>query len=204
MNFLEWSSLAAGALLGAMSPGPSLVIVVNHTIRGGASHGVAAAVAHGLGVTLYAVAVVSGLAVVLAASSQLYTTLQWGGAAFLLYLGIKSLTAGRSSPQSGQAQVPASLSQAAFQGLMVAFFNPKLAIFFLALFSQLLDQGASLQQKALMVVTFGAIDGLWYTCASVLLSRPGVLDRVQRGEYWINRVFGVILIALAIPVVLPF
>ena len=195
MTLVEWAPLATVVLLGAMSPGPSLAVVVSNTLRRGAAAGVAAGLAHGLGVALYAVAVVSGLAVVITASPTVFTAIQWAGALFLGYLGIQSLrSAGGSLTETDEN----ASKRPALQGFLVAFLNPKLAIFFLALFSQFLDTGATLLHKAVMVVTMGAIDAGWYCSVSVLLAQPAILPRLQRAESAINRLFGLILIALAI------
>ena len=194
MTLIEWASLASVVLLGAMSPGPSLAVVVSNTLRSGAGAGVAAGLAHGLGVALYAVAVVSGLAVLITTTPALFTPIQWAGAVFLAYLGIQSLRSAGGA--LGEAEDGAT-RHPAVQGFLVAFLNPKLAIFFLALFSQFLDADAGLGEKAVMVVTMGVIDGGWYSSVSLLLAQPAVLPRLRRAEVLINRLFGVILIALA-------
>lgn len=200
MTLLGWASLAAVCLLGAMSPGPSLAVVVKQTLHGGAGAGVSAGAAHGVGVALYAVAVVSGLALVITASPGLYAGLQYAGAGFLAWLGIKSL---RSHPDQHEAAQSGSAGNPALEGFAVAFLNPKLAIFFLALFSQFLDTSASLADKALMVMTMGVIDGAWYCGIALLLSRPALLPRLQSARTTIDRVFGVILLGLALRIVLP-
>ena len=202
MSAVEWLSLAGICLLGAMSPGPSLAVVVAQTLRGGAGRGIQAGLAHGFGVGLYAVAVVSGLAILVTTSETLYSIIQWGGAGFLLYLGIKSLRAsGNLNLESASSDEGAH--NAALQGFAVAFLNPKLAIWFLALFSQFLDADTGLAQKVIMVVTVAAIDGIWYSGIALVLGRPGVLERLRGAQRTIDRVFGVILIGLAIRVVVP-
>jgi len=202
VNWLEWLSLAGICLLGAMSPGPSLAVVVSQTLRGGAGRGTLAALAHGAGVALYAVAVVSGLAVIVTASDRLYGLIQWAGALFLIYLGVKSLRS-RGTVSLDGAEEEAEAAGALIQGFSVAFLNPKLAVFFLALFSQFLTESVSLPQKVVMVATVGIIDAGWYTAVSLLLGRPKILERLRRSRGLIDRAFGIILIALAIRVVLP-
>ena len=198
MTLLEWTSLASVVLLGAMSPGPSLAVVVSNTLRHGAGAGVAVGLAHGAGVALYAVAVVSGLAVLITTSPTLFTGIQWLGAAFLAYLGFQSL---RSKGGSLSEAEDTGLQSPAVQGFSVAFLNPKLAIFFLALFSQFLDVDATLMTKVIMVLTMGVIDASWYCGVSLLLAQPAILPRLQQAEPVINRLFGIILIGLAIRIV---
>ena len=203
MTLLQWASLASVCLLGAMSPGPSLAVVVRNTMAGGSACGLVAAVAHGLGVSLYAILVVSGLAVMITRSPGLFIGLQWGGAIFLAWLGIQALRSG-SAVSLEDPTTPASVSirKAANQGFSVAFLNPKLAVFFLALFSQFLDAGSTLLVKAIMVTTVGAIDAGWYALLSLLLGRAGIVAALRRHQGAIDCLFGVILLLLAITIVL--
>ena len=196
MSLLDWLSLAAVCLLGAMSPGPSLAVVVRHTLQSGPAAGITAGLAHGAGVALYALAVVSGLALLITTSPALYTGLQWAGAAFLAYLGLQSLrSSGGDSAAAEQSRDP---GRPALHGFSIAFLNPKLAVFFLALFSQFLDPGAGLAEKAVMVITMGVIDGGWYCAVAAMLGRPGLLERLRSSRQVIDRIFGLLLLALAV------
>lgn len=201
MEFGHWLSLFSICLLGAMSPGPSLAVVMNSSLHGGHRAGYAAATAHGTGVALYGLLTVTGLAVVIARSPNLFLLIQVGGAAYLIYLGVKSL---RSSSGSLPAGRPAGDDHrgAALSGFLVAFLNPKLAIFMLALFSQFLDPDARVAEKAIMVATVGITDAAWYSLIVALVSHPRLLERLRHSARAIDRVFGVILILLALSVLL--
>lgn len=204
MSWLDWLSLASICLLGAMSPGPSLAVVVRHTLAGGSGAGIQVGLAHGFGIALYAVAVVSGLGLLITTSPLLFQGLQWAGALFLAYLGIQSLRSaaqenepdevetGRAEPSGGTPLV---------HGFTVALFNPKVAIFFLALFSQFLDPEASLPEKAGMVALMGSVDAAWYCAVSAMLGNRRLLPRLQAARRPIDRVFGVILLLLALRII---
>ena len=131
-------------------------------------------------------------------SPAIYSGLQYAGAAFLAWLGVQSLRSTGAPPGAHERE---SAGSPALQGFAVAFLNPKLAIFFLALFSQFLDPGASVGDRALMVATMGGIDGVWYCSVAMLLSHPALLPRLQAARRRIDRVFGVILLALALRIV---
>jgi len=200
VEFGHWLSLFSICLLGAMSPGPSLAVVMNNTLRGGHGDGYATALAHGFGVGLYGLLTVTGLAVLLARSPALFVAIQVLGAAYLIYLGGKSLRSdGSHLPTAGDEK---NTRTAALDGFLVAFLNPKLAIFMLALFSQFLDPMAGALEKGIMVATVGITDASWYALIVVLISRRAFLERLQRSAIVIDRVFGVILILLALSVLL--
>ena len=195
----HWFSLFSVCLLGAMSPGPSLAVVLHSTLRAGSSAGYACAVGHGAGVGLYGLATVSGLAVIITRSPALFLVLQLLGALYLLYLGYRSLRAsGVGIPQKDPRQ--AGNKAPALEGFLVAFLNPKLAIFMLALFSQFLRPGADTLERGLMVATVGITDASWYTLVVALTTRGPFLEKLQANDRLISCIFGFILILLAVTV----
>ncbi|CAM3344501.1 LysE family translocator [Halomonas lysinitropha] len=200
MPFSLWLSLAAVCAMGAMSPGPSLALVLRHTLGGGRLPGVAAALAHALGVGFYALLTVWGLGALIVRFPMLFQAITWGGAAYLAWLGIKALRAGRGGALDAAAMVT-SRRQAAREGMLVALGNPKLILFFIALLSQFVTPDMSLAAKALVVLTAMVIDGGWYVLVAVGLSHSRVLPWLQARAHWLNRITGVLLLALALRVV---
>jgi threonine/homoserine/homoserine lactone efflux protein len=179
-----------------MSPGPSLAVVLQQTLRGGRETGLIAAVAHALGIGLYALLCISGIAVMVAASPLLFTTLQWLGAGYLIWIGIKGL---RARADTGESMVSApTTGSAARDGFLVVFLNPKVALFFIALFSQVIGSETTWLEKLIYAATALVIDMGWYMFVAWTFSNPRWLGRLQRNVVWLERVFGVILIALAI------
>tara|TARA_R110002012_G_scaffold9835_6_gene45687 strand:- start:3919 stop:4536 length:618 start_codon:yes stop_codon:yes gene_type:complete len=195
-----WLSLAAICAMGAMSPGPSLALVLRHTLGGGRFVGMIAAVCHALGVGLYALLTVWGLGALIAGYPLLFQLITWGGAAYLAWLGVKALRAGRTGALHPQAVVT-NRQQAAKEGILVALGNPKLILFFVALLSQFVTPEMGVLAKAIIVLTAMIIDGGWYVLVAVALSHSSVLPWLQQHVAWINRITGVLLIALALRVV---
>jgi threonine/homoserine/homoserine lactone efflux protein len=196
MTTAIWLTIASICLLGAMSPGPSLAVVLQQTIRGGRKTGLVAAVTHGLGIGLYALLCISGIAVMITTSPVLFTTLQWLGAGYLVWIGIKGL---RAQAQTDEALVnPPTTGSAARDGFLVVFLNPKVAVFFIALFSQVIGSETSWLEKLVFAATAMFIDMGWYVIVALSFSNPRWLGRLQRNVVWLERAFGVVLIALAI------
>lgn len=202
MELTAWLSLAAICILGAMTPGPSLAMVLKHTVAGGRLNGIVTSIMHGLGVSLYALLTVLGMAVIIKETPWLFNLIKYAGAGFLLWLAFKAFTAKSSLSNIQQSKISVSLKQSAWQGFMIAFLNPKLAIFFLALFSQFFDAQASWQQKSLMVATVGGIDTLWYCLIAVLLSHSLLIDKLRINIHWIEKATGVALIGITARVLL--
>jgi len=197
MTVIEWLPLAAVCLMGAMSPGPSLVVVVKHTINGGKRHGLITAWTHALGVGVYATITVFGLVVLLSHNPNVFKAVTLAGAVYLAWLGVTTLLAARHPSSTPAETTTASKTTIARDGLLTALLNPKIAVFFAALFSQFVGPANSTADKWLMAGIAFSIDGLWYTVVALLLSRPLVLTRFQAQRHWVNRVCGVLFIAVA-------
>lgn len=203
MEFHLWLSLVAICIMGALSPGPSLALVVKNTLNGGNKQGYATAISHGLGVGIYAAITAAGIGIIIVQSPIIYATIQYAGAAFLLYLGLKTLFSKASKIDLSSAQTSIDNSVNGWRdGFMIAFLNPKLAIFFLALFSQFVTVDAGIEQKVIMASTVGFIDAIWYVLVTFMLTRGPILKRLKSNSHIVDRVTGSFLILLAARVVL--
>lgn len=199
MPFSLWLSLAAICTVGAISPGPSLALVLRHTLGGGRLPGVTAGLFHALGVGFYALLTVLGLGALMARFPLLFEIVTIGGAMYLAWLGIKALRAGRAAALTPEAAMT-TRRQAAREGVLVALANPKLILFFVALLSQFVNPEMSVAARAIIVVTAMVIDASWYVLVAVALSQSGVLEWLRARSQWINRITGVMLIGLALRV----
>ena len=208
MEISTWLSLFAICTLGAMSPGPSTAIIIQTTIRNGRSEGVLAGVGHGIGVGCYALLTAAGLAVVMKQSPVLFEGLKLLGAGFLAYLGCKALGLNLHflSPAKNQAtdnhKPPPFSSNGFVIGFLTAALNPKVAFFFLALFSQFVSTDAGLIEKLIMISTAAIVDALWYCLVAVAASNKNITGKFSGYGYWLEKIFGGLLIALAIRVAL--
>jgi threonine/homoserine/homoserine lactone efflux protein len=213
MALTLWLSLASICLLGAMAPGPSIAIIIQHTLTQGRFYGCVAALTHGVGIGCYAALATMGLAIVIAQSPILFVGLKIVGALFLAYLGCQALGITFSSkskdppeqqPQSqpfADKASPSLLLKSMSLGFFTALLNPKIALFFLALFSQFIDSHAALPEKVIMVATVAGVDMLWYYMVATIVSTQGFIDTFKGYGTILQKVYGVLLIAVAIKVV---
>ena len=190
------------AIAVAIVPGPDMALVARNTLLGG--RGVGAATVLGIvgGLLGWSVAAVAGIAAILAASATAFAVLKIVGAAYLIYLGISTLRAGRDDHAEGPARGELTLRAAARQGLLSAGLNPKLGVFFLTLLPQFVVPGAPAARSLELALLFAAIGASWllvytYLIGSVghVLSRPGPRRAVQ----WVT---GTVLVALGVRVAL--
>lgn len=188
-----------------MSPGPSLAVVLRSALAGGRTTGLAAAVGHGLAVGCYALFTVGGLSLLIARSPHTFVALQLAGAGWLIYLGASALRArGASAPTATDANAAPRTRprQGAINGFLIAFLNPKLALFMLALFSQFLPQEPDWRTYAMLVTTISVTDALWYCVVVMLVSRPAWMALLQRHARRVDRLLGAALVTLGAVVIL--
>jgi threonine/homoserine/homoserine lactone efflux protein len=190
-----------------MSPGPSAAVIIDVSIRQGRQHGLAAAIAHGLGVGCYALMASLGLGLIITNDPLVFNGLKWLGAAFLLYLGLRALgfklTRSANNHPESEPQLESrrsSLLVSARTGFFVAILNPKVALFFLALFSQFVDTGAGTGERLLMAATATGVDILWYILVASAVTTASVSDRFSAYGPILEKLFGVLIIAVAIKV----
>jgi threonine/homoserine/homoserine lactone efflux protein len=202
MEFTAWVSLALICIMGAITPGPSLVVILKHTVSGGRINGVAASIAHGLGIALYATLTVVGLALVIKETPWIFNLIKYAGVIMLLWLAYKALTSKSQVAKFDQQGAAVTVRQSFLHGFMIAFLNPKLAIFFLALFGQFVDAQASWQQNVVMVSTVAGIDTLWYCLIAIVLSQSIMLDKLRDNVHIVEKATGIGLLAIAARVAL--
>jgi len=195
----DFLSLVVICLLGAMSPGPSLAVVALHSGRAGIIAGLACALCHGAGIFLWAMLTVSGLGSLLLLEPALFDATRACGALFLMYLGVRTLRSPSTVATNLDVsrEIPTRL-QAAGEGFLIALANPKIAIFFLALFSQYIQPHAPITDQLQFAATAAIIDAAWYCLVAVSISRAALLARFRSQGTLLNRCFGAILIGLSL------
>jgi threonine/homoserine/homoserine lactone efflux protein len=139
----EFATFLAASLLLAVTPGPGVVYILTRTLSQGRDAGLASVCGIALGNLANAAVAALGLALVLAASAAAFSMVKFGGAAYLVYLGVRALRARPQAAPAAEAEralAPARLCRAAF---LVALLNPKTALFFAALLPQFIQPSAA-------------------------------------------------------------
>jgi threonine/homoserine/homoserine lactone efflux protein len=156
--------LTAAVIL-ALTPGPGIFYVLARSLQGGRRIGLTSAFGTALGGLVHVTAAALGLSALLATSALAFSVVKYAGAAYLLYLGIRTLLL-REAPPVTVAGPPAVARRAFYQGIATEVLNPKTALFFLAFIPQFINP------HGLVVVQFlllGAISVLLNTSADLLV-----------------------------------
>ncbi len=199
MGLVDWFAIAGVCFAGAATPGASLAVVVKNTSQGGRREGVKCALAHGVGVGIYALFAVAGFSALIQTMPKLVSSIELAGAIFLLWIGASALW---SSNKAGGEAVEKAPGRGAIEGFLFAFMNPKIILFFLAILSTMLPaQTTSIERVGVAIVAM-VIDAGWYTFAALLLSRPGPARWLELHRGSVERLLGLILIAAGLALLL--
>ena len=184
--------------MGAMSPGPSLAVIFRNTLSGGRTQGIMSGIGHGLGITFYAVVAVSGLAL-FNTFPHFFSVAQIAGSFFLIWLGGKMIISVFKKDYAAKENMSSknSAHQGFLEGFLIAFLNPKIAAWLLALFSQFVQPDAVLAEQFVLVSTVGVIDASWYCLVAFLASSGRLVKGLQQNASRIDLGMGILLIILA-------
>ncbi len=194
MESSAWISIAAVCFTGAAVPGPSLAVVIKNTVSGGRMQGVMTGVGHGIGVGIYAFGAVVGVSALVASVPGVNRAIEVVGGLYLLWMGAQAL---RHAGKSTNEHAPNGGRTGFVEGFTVAFLNPKIAVFFLALLGSFLPVDASTIERAGVAGLAMLIDIAWYVFAALLLATTGAAGWLATQGLWVDRLFGLLLVGIA-------
>ncbi len=166
----------AGAMILLVIPGPAVFYILSRTIGQGRKAGVVSAAGISVGTLIHATAAALGLSAILVSSARAFQIVQFAGALYLVFLGVRTLLT-REEAQVTTAASNHSLSRVFGQGVLVNLLNPKTALFFLAFLPQFVDasRGHVPAQIFFLGVSFALLglcsDSSWAMLAGTLANR---------------------------------
>ena len=209
----EFITIALVHLVAVASPGPDFAIVVRNSVAYGRRIAMFTSIGIGAAILLHVAYSLVGLSVVIATTPWLFTAISYIAAAYLLYLAAGALKSGpyQAKPEGTTSkqgdQVPSGQSvisarKALWMGFLTNGLNPKATLFFLSLFTAIIDINTPFSIKLGYGLYLAIATGVWFCFLSYLLSTSKVAELIGRKGYWLDRVMGVLLIGLAVKLVM--
>lgn len=199
---MNWGILIGVFTIALASPGPDFVIAVRNSIQFSRRAGIMTAIGFGLGVGVHVSYCLMGLATLISQSILIFNILKFIGAAYLFYVGISALRSkgfSMSEQQQGIAARAMTDGEALRSGFITNLFNPKATLFFLALFTQILDPHLlSLGTSIVYGLTCVVMTTVWFSVVATVLTTAKIRAQFVRFSKWIDRACGVALIALGL------
>jgi threonine/homoserine/homoserine lactone efflux protein len=198
--FAAVAAILAALLMGAMSPGPSFVLVARNAIGLSRTDGLATALGMGVGGVFFSGIALAGLYTLLSAVEWLYVGLKVAGGLYLIYIASK-IWRGASSPlvvDNGGSVQNHNPRKSFWIGLTTQLSNPKTAIWYGSIFAALLPQHPPLWCYLVLPPMIFTIEAGWYTIVALCFSSRRPRELYLRAKKWIDRVAAGAITALGL------
>ncbi|NHW02407.1 LysE family transporter [Stutzerimonas degradans] len=198
MYWMEFLTVALVHLLAVASPGPDFAVVVRESVTQGHRIGSWTALGVGCGIFLHVAYSLLGIGLIVSQSIVLFNLFKWLAAAYLLYLGWRALRARPQAPTDLTAAggTVRSAGSAFAMGFVTNGLNPKATLFFLSLFTVVINHDTPLLVQAGYGAYLAIATICWFLLVAWLFSRARVRAGFARMGHWFDRATGALLIAL--------
>lgn len=197
-EFLALFGILGALLVGAISPGPSFVLVSRIAATGTRADGLAAALGMGVGGALFAVLALFGLVAILMQVEWLYLTLRVLGGAYLVYLGIRIWLGAREPLKVDEAAIarPPSVLRSFVIGFVTQVSNPKTAIVYASIFAAFLPGSAPFWLFLALPPLVFLQEAVWFAIVALAFSASGPRSVYLWFKTWFDRTAGAVIGAL--------
>ena len=196
MSIIIFIKILIVCLLGAVSPGPSMVVVINNALFKNRFHGILTSLGHGFGIGMYALFAVLGIALIIKTNLFVFNGIKFISIIFLIYLGVKSIIS-KSKLDFGKYNLNDGITSFS-QGVSISLLNPKIFIWFIAIYSQFMSVDNDLFFNTVLVLTAAIVDALWYITLTLLVTSKIALDFIKNKNGLLQKFVGIIFIAIGL------
>lgn len=198
--FSAWITVLAVSLVAVVTPGPDFALTLRNSLVYSRRAGLYTAVGIGAGNLVHATYSLIGIGAVISKSILLFNILKWVGAIYLIYIGIKSLKARRIAVSAENVEQQKDIKRwIAFRiGFLGNLLNPKATLFFLALFTQIVQPSTLMFVQAVYGMTVAVVALFWFAIVAVVISQQAFKRHILSFSHWLERLTGAALIALGL------
>ncbi|MCW8877477.1 MAG: LysE family transporter [Kangiellaceae bacterium] len=201
----EFILLSIAHIIAVASPGADFAVVVKNTLRSGRSIGMLTAVGIGSGISVHLIYTLLGIALILSQSPTLFNIIKIIGAAYLLWIAWQAFhSRAKKAADHNEAQMEMTSWQAFRQGFLTNVFNPKVTVFFLVLFTNIVSPATPLWTQALYGIWLVLYTMLWFVLVAWIFSRKTVLVWYETHGHYIDWGMGLFLTFIALKLILDF
>ncbi|PTX90753.1 LysE family transporter [Opitutus sp. ER46] len=202
--WIEFGKVAIAHLLAVASPGPDFAIVLKQSLVHGRRTAVWTSLGIGTGILLHVTYCLFGLALLITGSVTWFNVAKYLGAAYLAWMGVQAL---RAKPRDEAVEPAARATPKPHGAFMTGFLtntvgNPKAALFFLALFSVVIDPHTPRLVQAAYGAWMAVATAAWFSFVSFAFTQDVVRRRFLRHGHWIDRALGVVFLGFAVSLLL--
>ena len=196
MTLIIFAQVFTVCLLGAMSPGPSMAVVISNAIFKGRYNGVLTSIGHGTGIAVYATFAVLGLGLIIKTNIFIFNGLKILSVIFLIFIGVKSILNKEKLDLEKKDMKENAISF--LQGFSISILNPKILVWFIAIYSQFMSIDNGLIFNIYLVSIAGIVDACWYIVLTLVVTTASALSFFQTKIILIQKIQGFFFIALGL------
>jgi RhtB (resistance to homoserine/threonine) family protein len=204
-----FSLIAITHILALASPGVDFTLVLKQSIFSGRRLGVWTALGIAMGVGFHATYSLAGLGWIIKSYPRFIPMIYIGGGLYLSWLGSQALWNAKITSDSGstfksekQHNKIMTPKQAFLQGLLTNILNPKAAIFFISLFSSIIQDNHPFLFKAVLCAWLIIITAIWFSCVAYILTKKSIREKFLSYSLWIERCLGIVILFLGMYMIL--
>ncbi len=200
---MQFYAIGVVALLAAISPGPDFAIVARNALTYHRRSAIVTSFGIGLGILLHSTYCILGLALIIAHSMIAFTIVKYLGAAYLIFLGTKSLLANQSKLSTNSVRV--MNQHGAWQALRNGFFtnalNPKCTLFMLSIFTMVVRPHTPIYIQIIFAFEIALITTGWFVFLAYCLTYQPIKSSIAKVQLLVSKLIGLVLIALGVAVI---
>ena len=194
MSIYDWISIAIACFIGAASPGPSLLIIIYVNTTKGMMQAIICSIGHGIGIFIYAILTVLGINYFFINFPNILLLVKILGIIFLLFISVQMIMFKNNTQNLDRfASIDAQKYNSLTLGILTALINPKVILFFGAIFSQFIKVELTLNYKVMISILASSIDAVWYIIV-VYISSFTISNYIKKYKKITVNCFGLILI----------
>ena len=196
MTLTTFGQVFIVCLFGAMSPGPSMAVVIHNAIFKGRYNGILTSIGHGVGITIYATFAVLGLGLIIETNIIIFNTLKILSIIFLIFIGMKSIL--NKDKLSLEKKDVKEKTISFLQGFSISILNPKILVWFIAIYSQFMSVNNELIFNIYLVLIAGIVDAFWYIFLTLAVTTASALTFFQTKILLIKKIQGFLFVAIGL------
>lgn len=199
----ELASLMAIFAFAIVSPGADLAMVMRQSIVHGRRAAIVTSFGIGASLMVHVTYTILGLGLIISQSIYLFNIVKWCGVAYLVYIGIKALRAGKADLSveamgDNEDKDRQTALRAFGLGFLANALNPKAVFFFLSIFSTVVGAHTPIAVKFGYGLVMATCLIAWFVGVSLFMTTPRMRAAFARASQWIDRTSGLVFIALGI------
>ena len=196
MTLITFGQVFTVCLLGAMSPGPSMAVVIHNAIFKGRFNGILTSIGHGIGIAIYATFAVLGLGLIIETNILIFNFFKILSIIFLFFIGVKSIL--NKEKLNLEKKNLKENTVSFLQGFSISILNPKILVWFIAIYSQFMSINNELIFNIYLVSIAGIVDAFWYVFLTLIVTTKSTLNFFQTKILLIKKIQGFLFIVIGL------